>query len=86
MKTFIYTKTQKPATYGTKVTLSIYHVKNNTPVYVGEVKYNTQSYRGEDHEVAVLLLEHKLISKNALRSGGYIIRDIFESKYKLVRL
>lgn len=86
MKTFIYTKTEKSASYGTKVTLSIYHVKNNVPKFIGDAHYNTGSYRGEDHEAANVLLKYKMINRNSLNQGGYINRDIFDAQYRLIRL
>lgn len=86
MKTFIYIKTEKRATYGTNVILSVYHLKNNKPNYVGDVKYNTQSYRGENHEVANLLVDKKLINRNSIDKGGYINYKAFDGNYKLIQL
>lgn len=86
MTTFLYTKSERSAKYGSNVTLSVYHVKNNTPQFIGNASYNTGSYRGEDHEAANVLLAHKLINRNALNSGGYINRQVFDKKYKLIRL
>lgn len=86
MKSFIYTKSERSAKYGSNVTLSVYYVKNNTPQFIGSASYNTGSYRGEDHEAANVLLAHGLINRNTLNSGGYINRSTFDKNYKLTRL
>ena len=51
MKTFIYTKKERRATYGMNVTLEVYRMKRNDPHHVCTVKFNSGSTSGECTEV-----------------------------------
>ena len=63
MKTFIYTVSEKPAGYTTKVTLSIYRIKNNLPMPIGEVTGYTHSWAGNVFEVRGFLTANKHITR-----------------------
>lgn len=93
MKTFIYTREFKKSTYGRTVTCTIYRVKNNLPIYVGECKYNTGSTPGADSEVFQELIRLKLIpksyynlSKNDWGGTGYYCGKVEEKGIKIKEL
>lgn len=48
---------------GRNQTASIYEVKNNTPKFIAETKWNTTSYQGEKNEVYTKLKNLKKVSK-----------------------
>lgn len=90
MKTFIYKQEFRKATYGQNVTCTIYRVKNNLPIYVGECKYNTGSSMGADSEVFNELIKLKLIpkkyyniSKNNWRGAGYYCPEVADAGYRI---
>ena len=66
MRTFIstieYWKTNRTY-WGTKFTVKVYRVKNNTPIYVGSIEGNTASTKWHEGEVMEVLREYKLITK-----------------------
>ena len=70
MKTYIYTKEGKwSRTYGnSKLTFSVYQVKKNKPVFIGQAYANSASYRGDESTVMNYLIEQKLIAK---KNYGY---------------
>lgn len=74
MKTFIYKTTFKPTKYGSNVTNTVYHIKKNQPIYVGETTYNTGGYRGHDHEAMHVIVKAGLLPKSCLDGSktGYI--------------
>lgn len=88
MKTFIFTKEYKKSTYGSKVTTKVWQIKNNKPVYVGETNYNTQSYRGHDHEAMQVIIGAKLLPLNCMDRPkyGYINRDKQNVVFQLIEL
>ena len=63
-----------------------YAVKNNVPEYVGECTYNTQSYRGHDHEAMNVIVNAKLLPKNCLTRGGYLEYSKRNNVFKLTEL
>lgn len=83
MKTFIYKTEHKNAKYGSNVTISIYQLKRNKPVFLGEVFYNTGSYMGTKHEVNKFLVTNKHLPKSYSRRSGYINYDFYgeDKKY-----
>jgi len=81
MKTFIYTTQEKPAGDTTKVTLSIYRVKNNLPTPIGEVVGYTHSWAGNIFEVRGFLSDNKLITRKESKtmphsSTSYRIKEV----------
>ena len=68
--------------------LPIYQIKNNVPVFVGDTKYNTQSYRGHDHEAMQVIIDTGLLPKNCMDrpKHGYINRDKAGKVFKLIEL
>jgi hypothetical protein len=49
--------------------LTIYKIKDNTPVYVGAVEYSTGSTRGAVHEAFNYLMEQGYIPKKYYKSS-----------------
>lgn len=72
MRTYIYTTSVSPAKYGRYVTLSVYRVKRNRPLFIGVVKFNTGSTKGEESEAYRVLMERGEVSRSSYSaSGGY---------------
>lgn len=88
MKTFFYSKHEKKAQFGTNVTLKVYQVKKGIPVYIGDATYNTQAYRGEDHEAAQVIISHKLLPLKVMDGSktSYINYDEFNKRARLISL
>lgn len=85
MKTFIYTLEFKKSSYGSNVINTVYRIKNNKPVLVGEKRYNTGSYKGHDHEALNLIVSEKQLPKTALK-GGYINFEKLGKEFELIEL
>lgn len=83
MKSFIYKTTFKNASYGQSVTNTVYQIKRGKPVFIGENKYNTGSYRGHDHEAMSVIMNSKLLPKNCVSRGGYINYDKSNKVFQL---
>lgn len=85
MKSFIYKTTFKNASYGQKVTNTVYQIKRGRPVLIGETTYNTGSYRGHDHEAMQLIIDNKLLPANCMDrpSRGYINFDKLNKVFQL---
>jgi len=63
MKTFIYTKEERPAKFYRKLIFTVYRITKNKPVYIGVVSANTGSYRGDDSTVMNYLISLQLLPK-----------------------
>ncbi len=77
-KAFIYSvKTSRPRSMGGRSeTANIYRIKKNKPVLIGEAKWNTAGYKGQDSEIYTKLNKSKLVSDKEFKSnGGYYRRD-----------
>ena len=73
MKTYIYKVTRSSASRGHNLTVEVYRVKNNKPIYLGcNDKINTAAYKGERPCAAQLIADiegfkfegYNLTSKN----------------------
>jgi len=87
METYIYT-VKKGRT--DSVVTSVYRVKRNEPEYIGEIKYQTGSYKGHSSEVLRFLFCKKLTtdiaynaSNNSWRGFGYYDRYIHPKLFGL---
>lgn len=95
MKTFVFTITKRTVNRlygGCKEVAKIYRIKNNKPVYIGETKWNTASYRGATSEVFNKLIQLKQIPQKYYkssvcewRSAGYYAGEVTE-KYDIMEL
>ena len=76
MKSFFFITTATNARYGQNITNKVYQIKKNVPVFVGIAKYNTGSYRGDDHEAMQVIIDLGLLPKNCMSrpKSGYINR------------
>ena len=70
MKTFIYSAKYTKAKYGSNVTVSIYKLLRNKPIFLGEVKFNTQSYMGIEGEINKFLVTNKHLPSTYVESKG----------------
>lgn len=88
MKTFLFTTEFKNASYGQNVINRVYQVKNNTPIYIGDARYNTGSHRGHEHEAMQVIIDKKLLPKNCMDrpKHGYIVREKQNKVFRLVSL
>jgi len=87
-KKIIYSRQVSEArqnTGGTKKVFRIYKITGGKLVYIGEVKYNTASYKGHDSEVYSLLKDKKMVSTkewaanrgyHSSRTSKFLIQDI----------
>jgi hypothetical protein len=69
MKTFIYKETKHNNRTRNNRELTIYHIKNNMPVYIGNYEYSTGSTRGAKHEVFNYLMDNGYIPKKYYKSS-----------------
>lgn len=69
MQTFIYKETRLSNRTRNNRELTIYRIKNNTPVYVGTCEYSTGSTRGSIHEAFNYLMDNGYISKKYYKSS-----------------
>ena len=81
MKTFIFTAREKASGDTTKVTLSVYRVKNNLPSHIGEVIGYSNSWAGNVYEVRDFLASNKLITHKEMKtmphnSSTYRIKEV----------
>lgn len=70
MKTFIYSREAKKASYALNIVLNIYEVINNIPAYVAEAKFNTGSTPGDISEAMHALAIKGLIPEK-YKTGYY---------------
>ena len=86
-KTYYYTITsQKSSGYGgTKTTAAVYHAKGSLIKYVGEVKWNTASFKNESSVVYDLLMDKKLVTAKEYKDNGGYFRSR-TSKVNIERL
>ena len=82
MKTFIFkveNTTRNPSIYGGRgQKATIYQVKKNNIIYIGQTEWHTASYRGPESEVNQFLIENKHIPKSW--SKGYSFQE--QHKYR----
>jgi hypothetical protein len=69
MRTFIYSISERKDG-NSRITANVYEIKKNLPKFVGEVKWNTASFRGEDHTVMNFLGKTGILPKKY--AEGYI--------------
>lgn len=88
MKTFLYTLEYKNAAYGTNVINTVYQIKNNTPLLIGSIKYNTGGFRGHDHEAMQVIIDNGFLPKNCMDRAehGYIKYDKQGKIFNLIKL
>lgn len=73
-KKFYYkiSKTTKRAMGGRNQTAEVFGMRYSDLKYIGEVKWNTAAYRGEESEVYHFLNKKGLVSKRVYKKeGGY---------------
>lgn len=72
MKSFCVTEnySKKQTTGGTLVKSDVYRIKNNLPVYIGEVIWNTASYKGIETETMNFIAKSGNIQKK-YKDGYY---------------
>ena len=63
MKTYVFSTTEKDNKYGRTVTAKVYRIKNNTPNYLGERVWESQSCKGTLSEVFTFLYHTNEITK-----------------------
>lgn len=82
MKTFIFkveNTTKNPSIYGgRRQKATIYQVKKNNIIYIGQTEWHTASYRGSESEVNQFLINNKYIPKSW--SKGYSFQE--QRKYR----
>lgn len=86
MKTFAFTTTiSKNAKYGQNVTCNIYRIKNNKPIILGQVFYNTGMYKGHDQEALSFLVKNKHLPKKCSENGqgNYINYNELDKSFRL---
>lgn len=72
MKHYIFTAKESKASYCVNVTLRVYRIKNNKPVFIGNVGFNSGATKGAESEVFRLLQEQKEITLALYKStNGY---------------
>ncbi len=64
MRQFIYTTESKKVqrTGSSKVTAQVYEIENNKPKHIGEVVWNTGSFKGEQSTVMNFLQDQKVLN------------------------
>jgi hypothetical protein len=73
-KTFIYKLESKPYRTGLKVCAIVYKLVNNTPVYIGEVNYDSASCKGANSEVFTFLFNKGEVTKEQYEKyDGYYV-------------
>lgn len=70
MKAFIYSAKHNKAKFGSNVTLTIYKLLKNKPIFLGEVFYNTGSYMGVEGEINKFLVINKHLPSTYVESKG----------------
>ncbi len=70
MKTIAFTIECKPSKYGFNITNRVYKITKNIPVLIGEVTYNTGSFRGHDHEAVAFAVSQKALPKKSVTNSG----------------
>ena len=83
MKTFIYTKSSKPASYCRICTIQVYRVKNNRPIYIGEGIFNSGSTKGEESEAYRVIVDAKQLSRRAYKNAGGYYRDSSDKNFQI---
>lgn len=88
MKHFIYTLELKNAKYGYNVTNNVYQIIKGRPKHIGTANYNTQSYRGHDHEAVQILVDEKVLPKNVMDkpNHGYMVYHKLNTVYTLDKI
>lgn len=69
MKTFIYKEIAHHNKKRYNRELTIYRIKNNTPIYIGYTEFSTGSTRGAKHECFNYLMENGHIPKKYYNSS-----------------
>lgn len=92
MTTFIYKEIAHHNRTRNNRELTIYKIKNNTPVYIGFVKYSTGSTRGAKHETFNFLMDNGHIPKKYYKSSqcgwmgpGYFFGEV-TNHYKIIEI
>ena len=70
MKTFIYSATYSKAKYGSNVTVSIYKLLRNKPIFLGDIHFNTGGYMGMEGEINKFLVMNKHLPSTYVESKG----------------
>ena len=80
MKNFVAINIYKKASYGSKVIQTIYQIKKNKLILLGENTFNTGSMTGLDHECAAWLMKNKYIPKTWVTTHTpYINYDVYDT-------
>ena len=92
METFIFKETKYPSRSRNNRELTIYRIKDNTPVYVGICEYSTGSTRGATHEVFNYLMDTGYIptkyytsSRSSWSGDGYFYGEVTKH-YKILEV
>jgi len=82
MKTFIFSTHIKDVNFGHDINLSIYRVKNNIPTYLGFIKFNTQTSKGNKIEALNWLIDNSYLPKKCM-VNDYINFDIVNKLFNI---
>lgn len=91
MKTFLYSTEYKQQKYGQRITATVYQLKKNKPVYIGEVVMYTQAMMGFEGEINKFLIENKIIPRTWQRDkngSGYVDYNTYghDKKYYFYKI
>ena len=83
MKTFIFSVKTRSTKFGNNVILNIYRMKNNKPIFLGNVQFNTKSYKGNKCEVISFLVYNQHLPKKCMDEGSYMNFEEFNKSFKI---
>lgn len=93
MKTFIFKEIRYHNRKRNNRECVIYKVKNNIPVFIGDLYYSTGSTPGAENEVFRFLIENKFIpkkyynlSQNEWRGAGYYCKEVEDKGIKIISI